>query len=146
MSRMPLVRIDGVNINWTLNSDKFLCCNYCLVFQRKDWCYYKNKYSLTFDPWLRQNPVYSQLLIKSQCRKYLFLNKYRISGGFSRVPNFRFIRDSHRWAKKRIQVNFHPFLHIIFIFLNICTRSVSPIMTVLRIFNKLQNVNCHCHS
>ena len=28
---------------------------------------------------------------------------------FSRVPNFRFIRDSHRSTKKRIRVNFHHF-------------------------------------
>jgi hypothetical protein len=51
----------------------------------------------------------------------LFALQYRISGFFLRLPNFRFIRDSHRSAKKRIHVNFRPFYYInIFIYLNNC--------------------------
>ena len=42
---------------------------------------------------------------------------YTVSGFISRVPNFRFIRDSHRSVKKRIHVNFHPLLHKYFYFL-----------------------------
>jgi hypothetical protein len=35
---------------------------------------------------------------------------------FSWLPNFRFIRHSHRLAKKRICVNFHPLVHKFFLF------------------------------
>ena len=36
-------------------------------------------------------------------------NEYRISVFFSQIPNFRFIHDSHRSAKKKNPRKFPPF-------------------------------------
>jgi hypothetical protein len=56
---------------------------------------------------------------------------------FSRVPDFRFIRDSHRSAKKRILENFHPLVHkfLFFYFLTFLTRSH---------FSMNIHWSCHC--
>jgi hypothetical protein len=85
----------------------FFCLFYCAILHVLCFISLQNKLN-----------IQRRTEIETEDRGGLFFLKryiYRISVFFSRVPNFRIIRDSHRSAKKRTRVNFLPSVHKFFL-------------------------------